>query len=101
MAEVRMTIAVATVLGAFLEDTSRPRYGSELMKLTGFSSSKLYPVLARLQRAGWLTRTAEDVELVRVLGELDPKTAGRPPRRLYQLSPAGVQAARRAVGQVG
>jgi hypothetical protein len=38
---------------------------------------------------------------MRALGELDPTEAGRPARRLYQLSPVGVQAARRAVGQIG
>ncbi len=85
MEEVRMTIAVATVLRTFLDDVAEPRYGYELMRLTDFPSGKLYPILARLQRAGWLTREQE---------QIDPATAGRPARRLYRLSPEGVQAAR-------
>jgi PadR family transcriptional regulator PadR len=85
MEEVRMTIAVATVLRTFLNDVSEPRYGYELMRLTGFPSGKLYPILARLQRAGWLIREQE---------QIDPAAAGRPARRLYRLSSDGIQAAR-------
>jgi PadR family transcriptional regulator, regulatory protein PadR len=85
MTEVRMTIAVAKVLRTFLDDVSQPHYGYELMRLTGFPSGKLYPILARLQRAGWLTRETEDI---------DPAIAGRPARRLYQLTSKGIQAAR-------
>jgi PadR family transcriptional regulator, regulatory protein PadR len=85
MDEVRVTIAVARVLRVFLDDIAQPRYGYELMRLTGFPSGKLYPILARLQRAGWLIKFQE---------QIDPTTAGRPARRLYRLSPAGVQAAR-------
>lgn len=80
-----MTIAVATVLRTFLNDVSEPRYGYELMRLTGFPSGKLYPILARLQQAGWLIREQEQV---------DPAAAGRPARRLYRLSADGIQAAR-------
>jgi DNA-binding PadR family transcriptional regulator len=85
MTPVRLTVAVATVLRVFLEDTSQPRYGYELMQITGFPSGKLYPILARLQAAGWLIKEKEDI---------DPSTAGRPPRRMYRLSPDGIQAAR-------
>lgn len=85
MDEVRITLAVAKVLRTFLDDIAQPRYGYELMRLTGFPSGKLYPILARLQRAGWLIKEQEQV---------DPAAAGRPARRLYRLSPAGVQAAR-------
>jgi PadR family transcriptional regulator, regulatory protein PadR len=85
MDEVRITIAVATVLRTFLDDTTQPRYGYELMRLTGYPSGKLYPILARLQRAGWLSRDQEPV---------DPAVAGRPARRWYRLTPQGIQAAR-------
>jgi PadR family transcriptional regulator PadR len=85
MEDVRITVAVATVLRQFLEDASRPRYGYELMKSTGFASGKLYPILLRLERAGWLTRRQENVE---------PAEEGRPARRLYCLTPDGVRVAR-------
>lgn len=80
-----MTVAVATVLRVFLDEPCRPRYGYELMKLTGFPSGKLYPILARLQRAGWLVKKHEAV---------DPAAAGRPVRRFYLLTPDGVRSAR-------
>ncbi len=83
--EVRITVAVARVLREFLADPSEPRYGYELMQLTGFPSGKLYPVLARLERAGWLTKEREDIA---------PRQAGRPQRCLYRLSPHGAESAR-------
>jgi DNA-binding PadR family transcriptional regulator len=83
--DVRVTVAVAMVMRAFLDDVNEPRYGYDLMRQLGFASGKLYPILARLQKAGWLVREHEDV---------DPSVEGRPARALYRLSPAGVQVAR-------
>lgn len=85
MSDVRVTVAVATVLRAFLDDVNEPRYGYDLMRQLGFPSGKLYPILARLQKAGWLLREHEDI---------DPSVEGRPQRALYRLSPTGVQVAR-------
>ena len=82
---VRITVAVARVLREFLADPSRPRHGYDLMQVTGYPSGKLYPILARLQHAGWLTRNAE---------EIDTSAAGRPARYLYQLSEEGAERAR-------
>jgi PadR family transcriptional regulator PadR len=79
-----MTVAVATVLRIFIDELTQPRYGYELMQLTGFPSGKLYPILARLERAGWLTKEQELA---------DPAVAGRPVRRLYRLSEAGIRGA--------
>jgi PadR family transcriptional regulator, regulatory protein PadR len=53
---ISVTVATARVLRAFLADASRPRYGYDLMRETGYASGKLYPILARLTRAGWLER---------------------------------------------
>ena len=83
--DFRITIAVARVLREFLVEAARPRYGYELMRRTGFPSGKLYPILARLQHAGWLVRSAEDV---------DPSEQGRPARYMYLLSSEGLEAAR-------
>ena len=80
-----MTIAVARVLRAFLDDVSKPRYGYDLMRETGYPSGKLYPILARLQKAGWLEREREAI---------DPAVERRPARTLYRLSSAGAVAAR-------
>jgi DNA-binding PadR family transcriptional regulator len=85
MAEVRVTVAVACVLRVFLADPAEARYGYELMQLTRFPSGKVYPILTRLQRAGWLIKERE---------KIDPAQAGRPVRCLYRLSAQGVESAR-------
>jgi len=92
MQRLQMTVAVATVLRAFVDEPSRPHYGYELMKLTGFPSGKLYPILARLQRAGWLVKETEPV---------DPAAAGRPVRRFYLLTSGGLEAARIELAKLG
>ena len=84
MSDVRVTVAVARVLREFVADASEPRYGYELMQLTGFPSGKLYPILTRLQQAGWVSREREDI---------DTAKAGRPARYLYRLTPRGAEAA--------
>jgi PadR family transcriptional regulator PadR len=91
MEDVKMTVPVASVLRAFLEDTSRRRYGFDLMKDTALKSGSLYPILARLQKAGWLVAEWEDV---------DEKAEGRPARRFYRLSPDGAAAARVALAEL-
>jgi PadR family transcriptional regulator PadR len=83
--QFRITVAVARVLREFLVDATRPRYGYDLMQATGYPSGKLYPILARLQHAGWLVKSAEDV---------DPSLEGRPARVMYVLSEDGIEAAR-------
>lgn len=76
---------MARILKIFLEDPDRSRYGFELMKLTGMPSGSMYPMLARLEAAGWLARGKEDI---------DPHSAGRPPRLHYTITGESVTAAR-------
>ena len=52
--QVRITTAVAKVLKVFLEDIDQERYGFELMQRSGLASGTLYPILARLESAGWI-----------------------------------------------
>jgi PadR family transcriptional regulator PadR len=85
MQDIDITPKMATVLKIFLEDPDQPRYGFELMKLTGMASGSLYPMLARLEAAGWLTRGKEVI---------DPRAAGRPARTNYMIIGAAVSAAR-------
>jgi PadR family transcriptional regulator, regulatory protein PadR len=83
--ELELTPKMAAVIKTFLEDTQRPRYGFELMRLTGQPSGTLYPNLAKFEHAGWLTGGKEDI---------DPRTEGRPARRFYRITGAGALAAR-------
>ncbi|MFY1634231.1 PadR family transcriptional regulator [Solwaraspora sp. WMMB335] len=82
---VRMTTSVAQVLTVLLDDPQTGRYGLELMQATGQPSGTLYPILTRLQEAGWVRADWEDI---------DPSVEGRPARRYHRLTPEGVVAAR-------
>jgi DNA-binding PadR family transcriptional regulator len=85
MRDLDITPKMAKVLKTFLEDPHQPRYGFEIMRLTGLASGSLYPMLARLEQAGWLTRSKENI---------DPHTEGRPPRLHYTITGAAVTSAR-------
>ena len=85
MQDLDITPRMATVLKVFLEDPDQPRYGFELMKLTGMASGSLYPMLARLEGAGWLAKGKEVI---------DPRIAGRPARTNYSITGAAASAAR-------
>ena len=87
--DIRVTAAVAKVLAAFLEDPAVDRYGLDLMRATDHPSGTLYPILTRLEQAGWLVAEWE--------ADHDPVAEGRPTRRYYRLTPDGVVAARAAV----
>ncbi|MEV0839260.1 PadR family transcriptional regulator [Actinocatenispora sera] len=81
----RLGRATLDVLGVLLE-AQRPRWGLELMSVTGRPSGTVYPLLDRLEKAGW----------VESCWEQDAERRG-PRRRLYALTPDGAQAAREAV----
>jgi PadR family transcriptional regulator PadR len=85
MQDLDITPKMAAVLKVFLEDPGQPRYGFELMKLTGMASGSLYPMLARLEKAGWLAKGKED---------LDPRVVGRPARTNYTITGAATSVAR-------
>jgi PadR family transcriptional regulator PadR len=82
---------MAVVVRAFLEEPSEPRYGFELMESLGISSGTLYPILAKLERQGWIEGRRE---------EIDPSVAGRPPRRNYCLTDEGLMRARNALAEL-
>jgi PadR family transcriptional regulator, regulatory protein PadR len=74
----QITLTTLAVLRALR--TSRETYGLEIVRATGKASGSVYPVLARLEDAGWLTSRLED---------LNPVREGRASRRYYQLTPDG------------
>ncbi|MBB4690352.1 PadR family transcriptional regulator [Paractinoplanes abujensis] len=84
----RITASVLRVLAGLLAEPGAQRYGLELMQQSGLPSGTLYPILARLERAGWVESRWE---------EIDPVAEGRPSRRYYRLTADGVVAARREV----
>ncbi len=76
-----MTTSVMKVVTALLEDPDAERYGLDLMRDTGLASGTLYPILVRLERAGWVEAEWEDI---------DPVAEGRPSRKYYRLTRLGV-----------
>jgi DNA-binding PadR family transcriptional regulator len=85
-----MTAQTLAILAAILEDPTSPRYGLELAKAAGLKSGTLYPALARLESAGWLRSYWEDVE---------PRDAGRPRRRMYEVTGSGRAHAQAAIDE--
>jgi DNA-binding PadR family transcriptional regulator len=86
-----MTMSVLKVVAALLADPTADRYGLQLMQDTGLPSGTLYPILVRLERAGWVESRWEDI---------DPAAEGRPSRRYYRLTADGATEARREVALV-
>jgi DNA-binding PadR family transcriptional regulator len=82
---IRTTTTLVKVLEVFLDDPAAERYGLDVMRVTGYPSGTIYPVLTRLLDAGWLDAHWEDI---------DPVLAGRPARRWFRLTPHGEQSAR-------
>ncbi|TDC30630.1 PadR family transcriptional regulator [Micromonospora sp. 15K316] len=83
----RIGAATVDVLRVLL-DSDRPRWGLEIIKLTGRPSGSVYPLLERLERNGWLTSHWEEVTERR-----------GPRRRMYELTAEGAVAARRVSAQ--
>lgn len=81
----QMTTTTMKVLARLLEDPTGECYGFDLIDQTKIKSGTLYPILIRLEKAGWLESRLED---------LDPRIAGRPARRLYSLTGEGERLAR-------
>jgi DNA-binding PadR family transcriptional regulator len=61
------------------------------MERTGLASGSLYPILVRLERAEWLVGAKEDI---------DPRAAGRPPRRYFKLTGLGERVARQRLAEL-
>ncbi|MFF3867690.1 PadR family transcriptional regulator [Micromonospora sp. NPDC020750] len=88
--EVRMTLSTQLVLRTLLERPNQELYGLEICAAAGLASGTLHPILARLERIGWLQSRWED---------RDPHEAGRPRRRYYSLTPHGAEKARDALAR--
>jgi DNA-binding PadR family transcriptional regulator len=78
--DVRLTQPALKVLRFLMETPREGRSGAEMSKATKVGSGTLYPMLARLEAAGWLTSEWEVI---------DTSEAGRPRRRFYKLSAVG------------
>jgi PadR family transcriptional regulator, regulatory protein PadR len=78
---VRISLQTLRVLESFLENLSEELAGADVQKRSGLASGTLYPILLRLEAAGWFISRWERV---------DPAAVGRPRRRLYRLTATGL-----------
>ena len=74
----RLTVKTLAVLNAVI---AKPMIsGYEIKRRTGLFTGTLYPILVRLEEAGWLESEWEDG---------DPRDLGRPRRRFYRVTDPG------------
>ena len=89
---VRMSLQTLRVLEAFLENPTQELAGADVQKRGQLASGTLYPILLRLESAGWFVSRWEAV---------DPSHVGRPRRRLYRLTPSGLARASEVFASFG
>ncbi|UVC08969.1 helix-turn-helix transcriptional regulator [Rhizobium sp. TH2] len=89
--EISLTSQTRSVIAAFIERHGNGVSGAEIGRKTGLASGSLYPILARLEKAGWLTSEWETEE---------PSALGRPRRRLYKLTSEGIRCISRIAREI-
>jgi DNA-binding PadR family transcriptional regulator len=94
-ANIRLSLQSLRILRVFLdvlsEDLHAELAGADLMSAAGVSSGTLYPILLRFERAGMLESRWEKER---------PEKLGRPRRRFYRMTSAGIQVAQEALGDL-
>jgi PadR family transcriptional regulator, regulatory protein PadR len=82
----RMSPQVIRVLGAFMARRRAELSGADIAQQTKLASGTLYPILFRLEEAGWL-RSQWEVAA--------PMELGRPRRRFYRMTAEGAKSVQR------
>jgi len=90
--DVRISLQTLRVLEAFLESPTDQLAGADVQKRSGLASGTLYPILLRLEAAGWFVSRWESI---------DPSSAGRPRRRFYRLTASGLARASELFASLG
>jgi DNA-binding PadR family transcriptional regulator len=90
--EVKLTHTTMKVLKCFMEGPRDELSGADITKKAKVFTGSLYPILIRLEGAGWLSSHWEDI---------DPREAGRPRRRYYRLTAHGQRQATEAFNELG
>jgi PadR family transcriptional regulator, regulatory protein PadR len=81
----RMTTPMLAVLAALVNGEGW--YGLRIAEATAMRTGTVYPILARFERAGWVTSTWEDKD------DPDEKNDPGAKRRYYRLTPEGRESA--------
>jgi PadR family transcriptional regulator PadR len=88
---MRVTGPLLKVLQELLAEP-QPVYGFDLLRRTRLKSGTVYPLLDRLENAGWVTSNWE---------EINTRAEGRPRRRFYSLTGQGAHEARQVLVEHG
>jgi PadR family transcriptional regulator PadR len=83
--KVRLSEIGLRVLRWMLDHPQSQHSGSTLIKELHSTSGALYPLLMRFEEAGWMKSIWENIE---------PRSIGRPKKRLYELTFYGTTQAR-------
>ena len=87
----QLTTQTLKVLTAFLWESGAELSGAEIARSTGLQTGTLYPILFRLETAGWLTSHWEPGT---------PQKLGRPRRRLYKITGLGIKNSKTAMREI-
>ena len=91
MGSFRMTLQTQQVLAVLLNEPLEDHYGLEIARRANLASGSIYPILARLEAAGWVTSGWEDI---------DEAEQGRRRRRYYRLTALGKRQALLALEEI-
>jgi PadR family transcriptional regulator len=89
--QVRITLQTLHVLKALLDNPVEEHYGLKISEASGLPTGSIYPILTRLETAGWVTSSWEDI---------DESAEGRRRRRYYKLTKDGAELAREELAMV-
>lgn len=78
--DLRMTLQTQRLLFEMLKEPRGQHYGLEIARAARLSTGSIYPILARLEKAGWVVSAWEDI---------DEREEGRRRRRYYRLTALG------------
>src|SRR5208283_1316461 len=87
----RLTSQTLKILALFMSHIEDEISGAEAGRATGLASGTLYPILLRLEEAGWVESRWEAE---------DPHELGRPRRRFYRVTGVGARRAQSALRDV-
>lgn len=91
MSSPKMTLQTQLVLRQALQEPGREWYGLQMIEATGLPAGTIYPIVARLERCGWIKSRWED--------PAEHVAEGRPRRRYYQFTSDGAEQARLALAR--
>jgi len=89
--DIRLSRQSLEILAVMIEGRDEDLHGRLIGKRAGVSSGTLFPALARLEGAGWISSREEDG---------DPAELGRPLQRIYNLTGPGETAARKEIAKL-